>query len=810
MSRETLKRICLCLLGSVLAVFACSTVAFAGVEYVPGEIIIVYEDQLANASPSAPSSDPNDSDDPFSVSVQSVGDPVSDSPAAQLDELGFTVQDELPSDGEETGVVAQVPQDMSVEDAVATAEQLPGVAYAQPNYVYHLIEPMDVGEADVPAPNDTFVQDGRQFNLSLANVLGAWDLCTTNGSVSVAVIDSGCRLTHVDLVGCVDTAHAWDFSGSRNQPLVTSANEGSVANGGDANGHGTHVCGIIGANVDDDLGVAGISHGATVIPICVLDSAGKCYSTDLYEALAKVRDLHRSMPSLRVVNMSLGGSGNDSYMESLISELASEGVLCVCAAGNDDSAEQCIPADCADALSVMALDANGRHTWYTNYKTGASINTTKTVSAVGGNAQGDADRIISTADSGDCHYTYMSGTSQATPLVSGVASLVWAANPSLSVADVKGILTRTAVPVDSSASGHANKDAASAGAINAFAAVAQAQGITVFVAATPAARRGLVYTGSEQVGIAASDAYVVRGTTRAVNAGTYKATVTPNTSGGYMWANGTTEAITVTWSIAPASLAGAKIDAIGQQTRTGSAITPTPAVRWSGRTLARGTDYRLSYANNVNAGTAKVTATGMGNFTGSTSTTFSIVAPKANPAPSTPSATAVESAPAPDPHVSYRTHVQRRGWQGYVSDGSMSGTSGKSLRLEGINISLADLPYSGGIQYRTHVQRIGWQGWRKDGKMAGTSGKSYRLEAIRIQLYGEMAEKYDVYYRVHAQRLGWMGWAKNGAQSGTAGYSYRLEGIQIVLVPKGQSGPGATFKGIGQRTSRAFVQKGKK
>ncbi len=162
------------------------------------------------------------------------------------------------------------------------------------------------------------------------------------------------------------------------------------------------------------------------------------------------------------------------------------------------------------------------------------------------------------------------------------------------------------------------------------------------------------------------------------------------------------------------------------------------------------------------------------------------------------------------PHVSYRTHVQRIGWQGYVTDGAMSGTSGKSYRLEGINIKLSNLPVSGGIQYRTHVQKIGWQGWRKDGAMAGTSGKSYRLEAIEIKLTGELAKQYDVYYRVHCQRFGWMGWAKNGQRSGSAGYSRRLEGIQIVLVPKGKPAPGRTLKGITQRFSAPFKQKGKK
>ncbi|MDO4796638.1 MAG: cellulase family glycosylhydrolase [Coriobacteriales bacterium] len=163
-----------------------------------------------------------------------------------------------------------------------------------------------------------------------------------------------------------------------------------------------------------------------------------------------------------------------------------------------------------------------------------------------------------------------------------------------------------------------------------------------------------------------------------------------------------------------------------------------------------------------------------------------------------------------DPWVSYRTHVQKYGWQKYVRNGTMSGTTGKSKRLEGIKVALGGLPCSGGIQYRTHVQRMGWQGWRKDGKMSGTSGKSLRLEAIQIKLYGDMASRYDVYYRVHCQRFGWMGWAKNGERSGSAGYSRRLEGIQIVLVPKGQSGPGTSFMGVNQNVWRAFAQKGKK
>jgi len=156
--------------------------------------------------------------------------------------------------------------------------------------------------------------------------------------------------------------------------------------------------------------------------------------------------------------------------------------------------------------------------------------------------------------------------------------------------------------------------------------------------------------------------------------------------------------------------------------------------------------------------------------------------------------------------VTYRTHVQTYGWQTWKNDGEMSGTSGESKRLEGIEIKLNDNKYSGGVRYKTHVQTYGWQGWKYDGAMSGTSGESKRLEAISIELYGDMANKYDIYYRVHCQTYGWLAWAKNGEYSGSAGMSKRLEGIQVVVVPKGNPAPGVTYKGITAANSKAYLQ----
>lgn len=145
---------------------------------------------------------------------------------------------------------------------------------------------------------------------------------------------------------------------------------------------------------------------------------------------------------------------------------------------------------------------------------------------------------------------------------------------------------------------------------------------------------------------------------------------------------------------------------------------------------------------------------------------------------------------ANESNVAYQTHIQDVGWQGVRYNRQMSGTDGRSLRLEGIKIRLTNRQYSGGIRYATHIQNIGWQEYKADGELSGTSGQSLRLEAIVIELTGEMANHYDVYYRVHIQDFGWLGWAKNGEESGSQGQSKRLEGIEIVLVEKGGAAPG--------------------
>lgn len=142
--------------------------------------------------------------------------------------------------------------------------------------------------------------------------------------------------------------------------------------------------------------------------------------------------------------------------------------------------------------------------------------------------------------------------------------------------------------------------------------------------------------------------------------------------------------------------------------------------------------------------------------------------------------------------VLYQTHIQKLGWQAWKKDGALSGTTDKSLRIEGMKVQLPIASDEGGIAYSAYVQKSGWQDYKSNGEMSGTSGKSLRMEAMKIKLTGDISSKYDVYYRVHIQKKGWTGWAKNDAKCGSNGYGYRIEGIEIKLVKAGEAAPGST------------------
>ena len=218
----------------------------------------------------------------------------------------------------------------------------------------------------------------------------------------------------------------------------------------------------------------------------------------------------------------------------------------------------------------------------------------------------------------------------------------------------------------------------------------------------------------------------------------------------------------------------------------GSAKTPGVVVKVGSRTLVQGTDYTVSYTNNVKVGTARVTVTGKGRYSGSISRVFKIR--KAS--------------------LKYRAYVQKKSWTAwqealYTTLGT-GGTAGSydDLRMETIQLKLSGI--EGYVSYRAYVQREAWTKWArtdKNGAYAGTKGKGLRVEAIQMKLAGDVGKAYDIYYRSYSDHFGWLGWAKNGNSSGTAGYAYKLKAFQIKLLPKGSTAPSGSGK-------NAFIKKG--
>lgn len=142
--------------------------------------------------------------------------------------------------------------------------------------------------------------------------------------------------------------------------------------------------------------------------------------------------------------------------------------------------------------------------------------------------------------------------------------------------------------------------------------------------------------------------------------------------------------------------------------------------------------------------------------------------------------------------ITYSAHVEDIGWQGYVKDGALAGTTGRNLQVEGLRMRLKNQQYTGSIEYSSHVENIGWQDYVSNGKVSGTVGNNLQIEAVKMRLTGEMEKHYDIYYRVHASEFGWLGWAKNGEPAGSQRYARHVEALEVLLVDKGGQAPGST------------------
>ncbi len=328
----------------------------------------------------------------------------------------------------------------------------------------------DVMRTSTAVPNDPRFSEQWYLQTPGSSTQGidlpsAWDITRGSSSVVVAVIDTG-RLDHPELSGRLvdgydfvsqtknskdgdgwdsDETDVGDWSES-DDPLYTCTVGDPFKS---SSWHGTHVSGIIAANADNSVGIAGVAPNVRVQHVRVLGTCGGRTSDEAvairWAAGLPVDGVPLNPTPAKVINLSLGSQTACAAVEqAAIDEAVAAGVTVVVAAGNaglDLDTNDFAPSKCANVISVAALRFDGSRASYTNY--GSSID----VAAPGGpggilSLQNGGTR---TADS-SWTYGYKQGTSMSTPIVSGIAALVLSVNPNLTPAQVESIIESSARP----------------------------------------------------------------------------------------------------------------------------------------------------------------------------------------------------------------------------------------------------------------------------------------------------------------------------------------------------------------------------
>ena len=495
-------------------------------------------------------------------------------------------------------VKMQVDED-AADELIDELNATPGVAHAQHNFIYRMSEGLsdegaDIGDVGIAnagtagtgnessaaitdssttAPDWAIPDDkdlSKQYYLepwgestitSGANLYNAWTLARAEQSVSIAVLDTGVLTTHEDLAANIDTTHMANLTKSKGGSVTVSQGTMTMTSG-----HGSHVAGIVAGVANNNKGIAGTSYNARLVPLQVFyydSSYGNRPVTDSVMLLAAYQYLKElidagELTDLHVINMSLGGYGEDegdvAFQKAVKTMRDDYNVLTVAAGGNGDDYGKAVtdkswPADFDECMSVTALEQNGTNATFSDY------NEYKDISAPGVD-------IYSTYNSSEKSYTTLDGTSMATPLVAGIAALLWTVQPELTVPQAFEALENTAHALDpNGANYHDTTQTGSAGAVDAYEAVK----------------------------------YVIDNFGGTANVEDPRPLITD-----------------------------ADVTLTGDTTYTGAAVTPTVTVQVDGTILAEGTDYTLEFKNNVEVGTAQVVVTGIDNYRGSVTKSFAV------------------------------------------------------------------------------------------------------------------------------------------------------------------------------------------
>ncbi len=340
---------------------------------------------------------------------------------------------------------------LDAEEVAAEYRSLPDVEYAEPVFEIHLEHAApgkhkhanDVRFGEQWSLENTG-QDGGKANADIS-ILKAWFKTTGSSKIVVAVLDSGVNYLHPDLISNMwmrpagMSPYTDDELGEFNDEHGFNATD-RLHDPMDDNGHGTHCAGVIGAEGDNNYGIAGINWNVEIMPLKFLNANGSGTTKDAIEAINYVIERKRAGVNVRIISASWGSHQKSNALRDAIKRAGDEGILFIAAAGNsgDDSDKRPhFPAgyELPNMVSVAALDRNDALAVFSNY--GAkSVH----IAAPG-------QEILSTwLDEG---FYVASGTSMATPEVSGVAALILSVNPKLSVKELRDKLFNSVDKLDS-------------------------------------------------------------------------------------------------------------------------------------------------------------------------------------------------------------------------------------------------------------------------------------------------------------------------------------------------------------------------
>ncbi len=328
--------------------------------------------------------------------------------------------------GYEPGIAAhrvRLAPGQTMAQALAALRVTPGVRFAEPNHVLRV----------TAAPTDPYYSSQWAPATTQANL--AWQIWNPRQTVVVAVIDTGIDASHPDLANRI----LRDSSGNMVAYDVLSNKTGSARDGF---GHGTHVAGIIAAEVNNAIGVAGVAGfsrpggvvGVKLMPVRVMDDNGAGTDASVASGITWAAD-----HGAQVISLSLGGPDHSSTMESAARYAWGKGCVVVAAAGNLGTSAPYYPGASPNVISVAATDSNDQLAGFSNFGSWVTL-------AAPGVGVLSTTPTYAPSQGLPLNYAAMSGTSMAAPHVAAEAAMVMAQRPDMTNAQVVAIMTRSLDP----------------------------------------------------------------------------------------------------------------------------------------------------------------------------------------------------------------------------------------------------------------------------------------------------------------------------------------------------------------------------